>query len=443
MMGVAGKILNIAKGRNGLSAVAQSLAIKLLVIAINIATGIITARMLKPEGRGELAAMILWPVFLASAMTLGLPSSLVYNLKHEPERRARLVAAALALSVLLSASAVLIGVIMMPYWLAQYGTETVWMAQLMMWHTPVCALVLVGRGAFEAKGDFGNSNKTILFTPLLGLAGLIVLVLADAATPFRAALTYTVNGIPILIWTLFRLWRDFKPRWVGLGDSIRRLLPYGVRSYGIDLLNALSLQIDQALVVGFLSPEAMGTYVVALSLSRMLQLFQQAVVMVLFPKAAARPVGEVVALTGRMARISTVLTTVAGAAVIFSGQWLLRLLYGAEFVSATNLLRLLVLEAVIASTTLVLAQAFMALGKPGIVTVLQGIGLALSVPLMLVLIPRHGLLGAGIALVISAAVRLALMMICFPWLLKERTPKLMFGREDWTFLRQQLVRIQA
>jgi O-antigen/teichoic acid export membrane protein len=75
--------------------------------------------------------------------------------------------------------------------------------------------------------------------------------------------------------------------------------------------------------------------------------------------------------------------------------------------------------------------------------VLQGIGLALSVPLMLVLIPRHGLLGAGIALVISAAVRLALMMICFPWLLKERTPKLMFGREDWTFLRQQLVRIQA
>jgi O-antigen/teichoic acid export membrane protein len=94
--------------------------------------------------------------------------------------------------------------------------------------------------------------------------------------------------------------------------SLRALLPYGVRSYGIDLLGALSLQIDQALVVGFLSPAAMGTYVVALSLSRMLQLFQQAVVMVLFPKAAGRPADEVIALTGQAARISTVLTSLAG-----------------------------------------------------------------------------------------------------------------------------------
>lgn len=125
------------------------------------------------------------------------------------------------------------------------------------------------------------------------------------------------------------------------------------------------------------------------------------------------------------------------------GQWVLRLLYGAEFVAATNLLRLLTLEAILTSTALVLAQAFMALGKPGTVTVLQGVGLALSVPLMVVLIPRYGLLGAGVALAISAAIRLGLMMMCFPWLLKARSPRLLFGREDWTFLRQQLIKVQA
>lgn len=440
------KGVRIVKGRNGASAVMQSLLIKLLIIVINTATGIITARMLRPDGRGELAALILWPVFLANAMTLGVPSSLVYNLRRDPEREPQLLTGALVLGTSLGIVATLVGVMMMPHWLAQYRTETILIAQWMMLHAPLCTWMLVGRAALEARGAFGSSNATLFFTPLLGLGGLVVLSLAGAMTPFLASLTYVFNGVPVFGWMVWRLWRLFQLRWVGWGGlrgAIRTLLPYGFRSYGIDLLGALSLQIDQALVVGFLSPAAMGTYVVALSLSRMLQLFQQAVVMVLFPKAAARPTDEVIALTGRAARISTALTLVAGIAVVCWGQWMLRLLYGAEFVAATNLLRLLTLEAIASSTTLVLAQAFMALGKPGTVTVLQGVGLALSVPLMLVLIPRHGLLGAGMALAISAAVRLGLMMCCFPWLLKKRSPKLLFGREDWRFLRQQMIKIHA
>ncbi|HMV47301.1 MAG TPA: polysaccharide biosynthesis C-terminal domain-containing protein [Blastocatellia bacterium] len=436
----------IAQGRSGATAVMQSLAIKLLVIAVNTATGIITARMLQPEGRGELAALILWPVFLANAMTLGVPSSLVYNLRREPERASQFFAAALVLGLALGAAATLLGAAMMPYWLAQYRVEVVVIAQWMMLHAPLCTLMLIGRAALEARGEFSLSNATLLFTPLLGLLGLIGLALAGAMTPFRAALTYVFNGVPVFCWMAWRLWRLFRPQG---SENVRRasayptLLSYGLRSYGIDLLGALSLQIDQALVVGFLSPSAMGTYVVALSLSRMLQLFQQSLVMVLFPKAAGRPAEEVIALTGRAARICTISALAAGAAVMLCGQWVLRLLYGAEFVAAANLLRLLVLEAIFTGTTMVLAQAFMALGKPGTVTVLQGVGLALSVPLMLALIPRYGLLGAGLALAISAAVRLVLMMLCFPWLLKQRSPSLWFGREDWLFLRRQLVKIHA
>lgn len=457
----AGKVLNLVRGRHGAAAVVKSTLVKILVIGINTATGIITARMLQPEGRGELAALILWPVFLANAMTLGLPSSLVYNLRCRPEGAAQFFAAATALGLLSGAAATLLGAAMMPHWLAQYRAEVVTVAQWMMLHAPLCTLMLIGRAALEARGEFSLSNATLLFTPLLCLLGLIGLALAGALTPFRAALTYVFNGVPVFCWMAWRLWRLFRPRGQSAlfsenveqaeacptssaaTSSFRLLLSYGLRSYGIDLLGALSLQIDQVLVVAFLSPAAMGTYVVALSLSRMLQLFQQSLVMVLFPKAAGRPAAEVIALTGRATRIYTMSALPAAAAVMLGGQWVLRLLYGAEFVAAANLLRLLALEAILAGTTLVLAQAFMALGKPGTVTALQGLGLALSVPLMLVLIPRYGLPGAGMALAISAAVRLLLMMSCFPWLLKQRSPKLWFGREDWLFLRRQLVKIHA
>lgn len=440
MQAIKQKLLRVARGGDGAAAVLQSLLSKLVVIAINTTTGIITARLLAPEGRGELAALILWPLFLANALTLGVPSALVFNLRRRPEQGARLVAGALILGGGLGIVAVLVGVALMPRFLAQYSAETVRLAQLLMWHAPVCLLILIARAAFEARGDFRASNATLFGSTLLGLLGLGVLAVTGLMTPWRAALSYTLNSVPVALWVLFRLWRAYAPRWRELGQSLRALLRYGLRSYGVDLLNTLSLQIDQVLVVGLLSPAAMGTYVVAVSLARMMLMFQQAVVMVLFPKAAGLPAPEVVALTGRAARLSALVTTIAGLGVMVGGQMLLRLFYGAEFVAATNLLRLLTLEAIITSTALVLAQAFMALGKPGTVTVLQGGGLALSVALMLLLIPRYGLLGAGLALVCAATVRLGLMLLSFPWLLKERMPKLMLGREDWLFLRERLVR---
>lgn len=438
----AGKetILSIARGRSGLASVVQSLVSKLLVVAINTTTGIITARALQPEGRGELAALILWPVFLANALTLGLPSALVYNLRREPQRASAFVSGALLLGAFVSVAAVGVGVGLMPYWLAQYTPETVQLAQLLMWHAPVCLLIIIGRAVFEACDNFRRSNAVLLLTMLLGLLGLLGVWWAGALTPFNAALTYTLNGVPIVIGVVVCLWREFKPRWAGAMAALRTLLHYGWRSYGIDLLNTFSLQIDQVLVVGLLSPGLVGTYVVALSLARVLLLLQQAVVMVLFPKAAGRPAHEVIALTGRAARLGIILTAAVGAGVAVGGPWVLRVLYGAEFVTATNLLRLLVLEALVASTSLILAQAFMALGRPGVVTMLQGAGLALSVPLLLILIPKFGLLGAGLALVAAAVVRLALTLLSFPWWLKEHVPRLAPERADWVFLRQRLAK---
>lgn len=434
------KLLSLARGQSGLAAVLQSLVIKLLVVVINTTTGIITARSLQPDGRGELAALILWPLFLANALTLGLPSALVYNLRRAPERASALVSGALVFCAVSGVTAIVLGVAMMPYWLAQYPPETVRLAQLLMWHTPVCLFTNFGRVIFEARDNFRRSNAVLLLTMWLGLVGLVAVWWAGALTPFHAALTYTLNGVPTAIGVVVLLWREFRPRWAGTLAALGTLLHYGWRSYGIDLLNTFAMQLDQVLVVGLLSPALAGTYVVALSLARVLLLMQQAVAAVLFPKAAGRPAAEVIALTGRAARLSVTLTALVGVGVMVGGPWLLRLLYGAEFVAATNLLRLLVIEAMVSSTSLILAQAFMALGRPGVVTVLQGVGLALSVPLLLLLIPRWGLLGAGLALVVAAVVRLTLTLLSFPWWLKARAPRLAPERADWVFLRQRLAK---
>jgi O-antigen/teichoic acid export membrane protein len=428
----------VLKGHSGAAATIQTLLTRLLILAINMATGIITARTLAPVGRGEQAAMTMWPQFLAFAMTLGLPSALLYNLKRYPDEESKTFSAALVLGTALGIVASLTGVIFIPQWLAQYSAEVIRVAQWFMIATPLILLSAMFGATLEAKGNFTTANQIRYLAPLSTFAMLGVFALTQTLTPLTAGLAYLLPNLPIFFWMLIRLWNHFHPSWRGLITSYKRLLSYGVRSYGIDLLGTLATQVDQVLVVGLLTPASMGMYAVALSLSRMLIVFQSSVITVLFPKTAARPVQEVVAITGRAARLSMVLSLVVSVAAMLLGPVLLRLLYGFEYMGAVPVFRLLLVEVVIGGTGWVLTQAFMALGQPGTVTILQGIGLGLSVPLMLLLIPVYGLVGVGLSVLCSTTIRFIFTLISFPLILKVRPPSLLLTREDVNFMKQIL-----
>jgi len=414
-----------AKSRKGSRAVVQSIANKALILGLQAATGILTARELLPWGRGELAAMILWPLFVASVTTLGIPSSLIFYLRHRPEEKNRLIANGFLMAAILGVLAALVATMVLPWWLRQYSPSIVHAAQWFLITVPLCSITLAGRAALEASHDFTASNAIQTLTPFATLIGLLVFLAVGHFNPYTAAISYIAASIPAFWLMAYRVHRVcHKPARPQIA-VMRRILSYGVRSYGIDLLGTLALQVDQVLVVSLLSPGAMGSYVVVLSLSRMLNLFQNSVVMVLFPKAAGRPVGEVVSLTGVCVRISSMATAICGVMVCLTGPTLLRFLYGREYVAAAGALRILVIEVVLSGATFVLAQSFMALNRPGVVTVLQAIGLSLSIPMMLVLIPRFGIYGAAVSLLTSTVARLIFVYAGFRIFLKTKPPSLL------------------
>jgi O-antigen/teichoic acid export membrane protein len=171
----------------------------------------------------------------------------------------------------------------------------------------------------------------------------------------------------------------------------------------------------------------------------MLNLFQSSVITVLLPKVAACPMHEIYFLTRRAARISLVLTLLIAAVLAVISPLLLQVLYGAEFLQAIAVLRILLLEVVLSSTTWILAQAFMATGQPGVVTLLQGIGLGLNLPLMLILIPEYGLVGAGLSLLISTSIRLYFILACFPLILNVPPPNLLISVRDFNFIKRKVL----
>jgi O-antigen/teichoic acid export membrane protein len=417
----------------GRAAIAQVLLANVLILAINLGTGVITARLLGPTGRGEQAAMAMWPQLVGTALTLGLPSAFLYNLKRRSDRAPQLLSAALLLGTSMGLLATLVGILFIPYWLTEYSPEVVRTAQWLMLFAPMSLINLVILPAFLVREEFGTYNAVRFLIPLLTLLTLVSLAFSHNLTPYSAALAYALPLAPVTLWMLARLWRLYRPVWRGLGSDFKSLTSYGLRSYGLDLLGPhVAGQLDRALVVGLLDPAAMGLYVVAVSSSQVLSVIQTAVVTVLFPKASGRPLEEVVAMIGQGARVSIVMTLLAAVCFAFLGPWVLGLVYGQEFLGAVTVFRILLLNVALGSMAYVLAYAFMALDRPGTMSLMNAIGRGLSVPLLLVLVPRYGLEGAGLSILLSTVAELAFVIISYPLLLKTRVPRLWPKRADFT-----------
>ncbi len=417
-------------GRNGRNAVALSLSAKIAVVFLNAGTGVLTARLLLPAGRGELAALLLWPLVLSGAVTLGLPSALTFFMRSHPERSNRYKSTAILMAFAVGFAVSAAAVIAAPALLRQYDPHVVRLAQWLMPNTMVALLLLVGRGALEATGDFRHSSSALLIPPTLTLTSLALLGAAGLLTPERAALVYILSGLPAFAFLWKRLSFSVFDSWRAHYGTARELLSYGLRSYGIDLCGTLAIYIDQALVVTLLAPAQMGLYVVALSVSRLINVLPQALGGVLFPKLVGLSSDIVVSTVGRALRLVLLISGAGLLLVAACGPAAVRLLYGPRYSGLLSILYILVIEAAISGLVTLASQAFMACNRPGVVTIQQLAGLLTAFPLLISLIPRFGVSGAALGLLLSTVIRFLLIFASFPLVLKRSVPRLLITKAD-------------
>ena len=239
--------------RHGFRAVVQSIGSKSTILALQAGTGILTARTLGPAGRGELAAMILWPLFVASVTTLGVPSSLIYHLRSQADEHESLVANGFVMAAVMGVIAAGAAAAFLPWWLHQYSPDVIHAAQCFLITVPLCSITLAGRAVLEAEHDFAASNAIQILTPFVTLLGLLLFLSIHHMNPYAASLAYIAASLPSFGFMLSRVRRrGIRMARIQL-TAIKRLLQYGIRSYGVDVLGTLALQVDQVLVVSLLS----------------------------------------------------------------------------------------------------------------------------------------------------------------------------------------------
>jgi O-antigen/teichoic acid export membrane protein len=410
-----------------------------LIQVVNIATGLLAARLLLPEGRGELAAIILWPGLIAELGNLGLHDALLYRAATRSANPRELFAAAMVLVGTLSGILIAIGLIVVPIVFESHTPDVQTIAiYFLCAYLPTYFTSLFTSGMFQGNLEITTWNALRALVPLTYLVGIVLLLLVGVSGVADFAIAYIVAQLAAAAAGFFLLARRGWISWQAKPEVMRSLVVYGIKVHVGEVLYSLRQRIDQAVISLWLPVADLGLYVVALTVANGPLILVFTLANVAFPKISQQATIEgKLAVFGRYLRFS--LTMAAGTIVLLLilVPWLLPLLFGQPFAPAVPIANILLLGTLPLAAKLMFQQALKAWDRSLIVGRAELVGLIVAAVLIVGLMPRFGLIGVAWSLVISQTATAVMMGVSLHYTLRVPLLSLFVPTaEDWLLVRQ-------
>ncbi len=435
---MTGFFRKILRGESPAFAVLLTFVTQGLVVILNTGTGVITARVLGPHGRGVFTAATIWPQFLSGIAAFGVPTSVVYYIRSQRADRERIIAASYVLTMSTCTAAMLAGLVAVPLAMQDDSRQAVWLAEFCILWTWLNMLTVMVRQIMVACDMFRAFSISSYLPPLSYLILLLLAWPTIGLDPVTAACCLMLSGLPGLLWMINVVQSTARSQFSGCAPWLWRMVGYSARFAASDTASGLLAYIDRLMLIPILPAAELGLYVVAYSLSRLMFVLQTAVGSVLYASMAGRdPTG-----TKYLHDIAFRLTFYAVGLVIVCISLIshsaITLVYGQAYADAAGLLRILVIEAGVTCVGQVNVQLYLSLNRPGFPAIAQVVNLVVAVGLIAVLVPRDGAAGAAMALVLASLTRSALLFSGIPAFLRLPIPSLLPKVEDLGYIRARL-----
>jgi O-antigen/teichoic acid export membrane protein len=372
---------------------------------INIATGILAARLLLPEGRGELAILLLWPVLIADLGSFSLSTSVSYHTARKEHTIREIGAGALLIITALFPILIAIFLALAPTIYAGHRPEVMRLAVICAILIPTYMYALSLMSLFQGSQKFG-SYKLLRSLVHFGYIGFAIILLLFPGSNLEA-FVYAYVGAHVLVLGS-SIWLSRKNSWISLKPVIavvRSLAFYGMRAHVGVVLAVANRRLDQMILSIALAATDLGLYVVAMTVEGPLFLAAVTMEMLLFPKLASQSDESARQKTlGRYFRASLILVVPATILFLVLAPWLIGIVFGQAYLPAVDAARILALSGIGYTLKVMLTTHMRASNRMRIVTQSEGIGILATVVALLVLLPPFGLIGAAIAQVLAITV---------------------------------------
>jgi O-antigen/teichoic acid export membrane protein len=378
-------------------AATSSLVATALIQLLNVLTGIILARTLGPSGRGELAAVVLWPTMLWTVGNLGVVDSVTFHSARRTAPQRSIVSTSLAIALVQSAVLVAIGLVLVPLVLAKQEASVVRDCLIFLASIPTSLVTLYLASVLNGTHRFVPFNLVRATVFLGNAAGLVALAIASELTVTSAMIAYLASQVlTVLIAVIFVLPSSGPPsRPQRL--LAREMLAYGWRSQLSTISNLLNERVDQLVISIVLAPASLGLYVVAWTMTSLSSMIGYSVTFAALPKVAqAKSAEERRARAHRYVFLTFISTAAVTVPVLLLAPEILRIVFGGDFVQATGVTRVLLVASIPLGTARVLEAVLKGVNRPLHAGFAEGAGLIVTAVGLAALLPTLGLMGAAI-----------------------------------------------
>jgi O-antigen/teichoic acid export membrane protein len=178
---------------------------------------------------------------------------------------------------------------------------------------------------------------------------------------------------------------------------------YSLRAHIANVAQFVNYSADLFFVSYFVGLSGVGFYALAVNVAQVVWLISWAAATVVFPHVASHETGAEEAATNSARATRITAGGSIGAALVLGilANPVIRIVFGARFEPAVSAVYWLLPGIVALALARVLASYFAGVGRPDINAALSGLGLLLTLPLDLLLIPTLGINGAAMASSVS------------------------------------------
>lgn len=384
----------------------------LLGQAALMVSGVVVARMLGVENRGNLALLLVVPLILSQFGGLGLPLATTFEIARDASitrallrsLRGFVVSQTILLTLLHAAILVLL--------VRGRDHDVQVAAAFTIVVVPGSLALQHGLAIMQGQQRYGEFNVLRLAPAILYSAIALGLFVLDAGTLPVLAACSALGWLAIGVLTLVLAIRRSPAAASAAAPPERgQLVRFGARG----LLGSASptdgAGIEQAVIGLFLSTRALGLYVVAAAFMNLSRLVTQSIGLVAYPHVAGRR--DPTDAERAMWRFTAV-GVAAAAAIIVSLELvvdhLIVFFFGESFAPAADVARVLLIAALFMGVRRVLSDAARGTGRPLAGTVAELASWAVLIPAIVVLTPLFELHGVAWALVLASVTSLGVIV---------------------------------
>jgi O-antigen/teichoic acid export membrane protein len=371
----------------------HTIASRVVVLVIGAVTGLVLARVLLPEGRGEYAALV---ALAGTALAFGhLSVGQAQAALWSPQRVAAFAANSVPLGLLTGTGAALLtAVAVFALGPGIVPVPSVGLLAIALAATPVAMVVLFLSGTLVLDNGLRAVNRAALVAAVAQCAPLLLLVFVHRLSVAAVMLIWLLAQVVHLgmLWVASRPNRERCDR-----PLARRCVGVGLRHH-CGFVALFLLQRIDILVLNALRPPAdVGRYAVAVMVIELARLPADALAQAVTPQQACDDHEAAAEVTARAVRVSALLGAGTALVLCATAPWLLPLAYGAAFAGAVPAVFALAPGLVARAATRPIGLYLLRLERPWLSIAPPVISLGVAVAAHLVLIPRWGVVGAGLA----------------------------------------------